>query len=121
MKNLQSKIKPFLTTIGGFTISHPVSLRQEFTKETEALGAIISRIFLFLLPIAGMIGFISLLWTGFQILTSKGDPKSLQGAKQRLIFTIIGLIIIFLSWALLQYFRQLFGLRGSPEGYFDDL
>lgn len=34
---------------------------------------------------------------GYQIITSEGDKQKLQRGKDRLIFTIIGLVIILLS------------------------
>lgn len=110
MKEKLRKITPFLATLGGYSIDTPVGLRPEFTQ-IGALGFIISLFFSFILPLVGIIGFLFFLWSGFQYLMSKGDPKALAAAQARLTYAIIGLIIIFLAFALTSFFTGLFGLR----------
>lgn len=52
--------------------------------------------------IAGGIAFLLMLWGGFQIITSTGDPEKLNKGKEILTSAIIGLIVIIFSLFLLQ-------------------
>jgi len=42
-----------------------------------------------------------IVYAGFSFVTSGGDPKKVQGARQIMTFAIIGLIIVLLSFAIL--------------------
>jgi hypothetical protein len=99
------------TTLGGYTISQPDNLNCKFAQP-GALGFAVARIFTFVLPIVGIIGFLFVLWSGIQYLTSKGDPKALAGAQARLTYTVIGLIIVALAYTLTAYVTGLFGIVG---------
>jgi len=52
--------------------------------------------------IGGGIAFILILVAGFQIITSQGDPKSLQAGKELLTSAITGLVLIIFSIFILQ-------------------
>jgi len=52
--------------------------------------------------IAGGIAFLLMLWGGFQIITSTGDPEKLNKGKEILTSAIIGLVVIIFSLFLLQ-------------------
>lgn len=76
-----------------------------------ALGFYVSRFFQFTLPIVGVLAFLLIMYSGFQYLSSKGDPKGVQAAQLRLTYSIGGLIIIFLAYAILNFVTFIFGLR----------
>ena len=52
--------------------------------------------------IAGGIAFLLMLWGGFQIITSTGDPEKLNKGKEILTSAIIGLVVIIFSVFLLK-------------------
>lgn len=52
--------------------------------------------------IAGGIAFLLMIFAGFQIITSAGDPKRLQSGKEMLTNAIIGLIVIIFAIFLLK-------------------
>ncbi len=76
------------TAIGCITTSDP----QAFIA--WLLGAAIG--------IAGGIAFLLMLWGGFQIITSTGDPEKLNRGKEILTSAIIGLVVIVFSVFLLK-------------------
>ena len=110
MKNLTKKIAPFFATIGTYNVPQPSGIRAEFTTP-GALGAIVGRFFIFTLPLVGLLGFVFFLWSGFQFLSSKGDPKALDAAKARMTYATIGMVLCFLAYLLTQFFLNLFGLK----------
>ena len=52
--------------------------------------------------IAGGIAFLLMLWGGFQIITSTGNPEKLNKGKEILTSAIIGLVVIIFAVFLLQ-------------------
>jgi hypothetical protein len=97
--------------IGGYCVETPAGLKPELSGP-GALANIISRAFSYILALMGGVGFLFILWSGIQFLTSKGDPKALQAAQARLTYAIVGLIVIFLAYSITQVVTTLFGLKG---------
>lgn len=56
----------------------------------------------------------STIWSGIQIIQSGGDKQKLQNGKSRLIYSIIGLIIVFMSFFIINVLG--FVLGGSFFG-----
>ena len=79
------------------------------------IGTIISAILPYLFPLAGLLLFLYLVFAGFQFLTSGGDPKKVEQAKQRLTNGIIGFLIVFISYWLVQIIARILGLTKVTE------
>lgn len=56
----------------------------------------------YLLGIGGLVAFFLILYAGFQILTSKGNPEKIEGAKQLLTAALAGAFFIIFSAVILQ-------------------
>lgn len=74
------------------------------------IGGIISALLPYLYVIAGLILFGAIIVSGFQYLFSAGDPKKTASAKGCLTNAIIGFLIIFISWWLIQIIEVIFHL-----------
>lgn len=55
-----------------------------------------------LLSLSGGITLLIIIMSGYQIMTSQGNPEKLQGAKETLTSAIVGLLFIIFSFVLLQ-------------------
>lgn len=55
------------------------------------------------LYIVGAIAVIMLIWGGLRYITSGGDSKKITDAKNTILYAIIGLIIAFLSFAIINF------------------
>lgn len=53
---------------------------------------------------------IVLLWSGWNWMSSGGDKQKLQQARQRLVYAIIGLAVVFLSLLIMQVLGKFFGI-----------
>lgn len=51
----------------------------------------------------GIVALFFIIYAGFSFVTSGGDPKKVQGARQIMTFAIIGLTIVLLSFAILYF------------------
>lgn len=91
-------------------ISNPVG--PEITGEPEQVfGNLISGILGVLLVIAGLLGFFYLLLGGIQWITSGGDKAGVEGARQKIIQAIIGLVIVFSTWAVMKLVFDFLGIN----------
>lgn len=101
------------TCIAGYCVEKPVKDPSSTTTipAEGALGYLISRAYQFIIPIVGILGFLFLMWSGFQFLTSKGDPKALEAAKARITYTIVGLILVALAYTISLVVQYMFSLR----------
>lgn len=75
------------------------------------LGSIIARAIPFVFAFAGIGLLLMLLASGFSFLTSAGDAKKLESARQRLTYAIIGFIVIFTAYWVVQLVGIAFGLE----------
>lgn len=86
------------------TISPPPNLK------ILELGTLVSALIGAILFIAALAAFMYLLLGGFQWITSGGDKAGVEAAQKRIQAAIIGLIIVFASWALMKIIGQFLGI-----------
>lgn len=74
------------------------------------LGLIISRAVNYLFVIAGLILLLFLILGGFQLMIGAADPKAKEGASKTITNAIVGFIILFVSYWLVQIIEVVFGI-----------
>lgn len=94
----------------GGTIAVPVTPGVTQATFTD-LGGVISQALKFLFPLSGLILFAMIIIAGFQLLTSAGEPKKMEAAKQRLTWGIIGFVVIFVSFWIMKILEFLLGIQ----------
>jgi len=67
----------------------------------------------------GVVALLFIIYAGFSFVTSGGDPKKVQGARQTMTFAIIGLILVLLSFAILFFIGYLTGTKDCITGFTD--
>ena len=60
---------------------------------------------------AGVVALIFIIYSGIKFISSKGDPQGVDAAKKTLTYAIIGLIIVFLSFFILQIISDVTGVK----------
>lgn len=95
-------------TVDGVLTTTPALIAQ-CTKVGTAVGDIQTNPFDFLkrlmgiiLSLSGGIALILIIFSGYQILMSEGNPEKLQGAKDTITSAIIGLVFMIFSMVILQ-------------------
>lgn len=66
------------------------------------------RIFLIVVIIAALA---YLVWAGIRWIQSSGDPQQIDAARKQIVFAIIGLVVAFLSFAIVAIFGTVFGIN----------
>ena len=80
------------------------------TWSALTIGGIVSALLPYILVLAGLALLLMLIFGGFQLMTSAGDPKGMEAGKNRVMYAIIGFLIIFASFWLVQILQVVFGL-----------
>lgn len=75
------------------------------------IGDIINVLIPYIFALAGIILLFLIIWGGFGYLTSGGDPKKVESARGKLTHAIIGFIIIFVAYWLVQILETIFGIQ----------
>lgn len=91
--------------IDGKTISGPLPAGK-FTNLASVVGNALQYIF----PIAGILLLLYMVWGGFSYLTSMGDPKKAESARARITHAVIGFVIIFVAYWIVQILDYVFKL-----------
>jgi len=76
----------------------------------ENVGDIFTAALPYILVIAGLILLFVIIGAGFTMFTSAGNPEKIKKASQQLTFGIIGFVVIFASYWIIQLLEKVFGL-----------
>jgi len=66
------------------------------------LNEIVAWFYYFIIGVAGLAAFVMLVTGGVKYLTSAGNPSAIGDAKDRIKSALLGLLIILMSWLILQ-------------------
>jgi hypothetical protein len=80
------------------------------TQDLSTPGRLISRILLFAFPLAGIILFVMLVWAGFEMVMGAASKKSLDAGRQRATAAILGFLLLFASFWIVQLLEILFNV-----------
>jgi hypothetical protein len=82
-----------------------------FTFGGNFIAAFINILFI----IAILIALIYLIWGGIKWIMSGGDKSSLQSAREHVIAAIVGLVVVFLTYFIINILLTVFGI--GANGY----
>jgi hypothetical protein len=79
---------------------------------TTGLGAVIGVLVGFMVTIAVLAALIYIILGAFQWITSGGDKAKVESARNHIIAAVVGLVIIALSFVILNIVTNLLGIGG---------
>lgn len=71
-------------------------------SDPGALGRVIGSLITFGFALIGLVALAFLVWGGIKWLTSQGEKAEVEGARNHIINAVIGLIVIFLSYLVVN-------------------
>jgi len=83
----------------------------DINKQDLTLGEIVSGLLPYLFAGAGLLLLLYLLLGGLQLMTSGGDPKKTQEAKGKITNALVGFIIVFIAYWLVQIVGKILGIE----------
>ena len=75
------------------------------------LGGIIYKLIPYIFGAAGIALLIYIILGGYQIMISGGDPKNIAAGKSKITNAIVGFIIIFVAYWIVQIIATMLGLK----------
>jgi hypothetical protein len=90
--------------------------RIEVSK-TSNLHETVAMIINIILGFLGVIAVIIILYAGFQWMTAAGNDEQVKDAKKMIVEATIGLVIIFLSWAIANFIISRLAIATDVPGY----
>lgn len=81
------------------------------------IGSILAVLIKFIFPLAGVGLLIVIISAGFTLLTSAGDAKKMEKGKQTLTQGVIGFIVIFLAYWIVQAVGIIFGVTEIQQTF----
>jgi len=78
-------------------------------KNWTNIGDIISSLLTHIFPIAGLLTFIYLIYGGFHLMIAQGDENGIKEAKAKITNALIGFLIIFLAYWIVQALEIILG------------
>ena len=76
-----------------------------------SIGYVISKTFQYLFPLAGFILLAYLVIAGYQWMTSQGDPKGLEQARNNILYALIGFIVLFSAYWVVKIVATVLGIQ----------
>lgn len=77
-----------------------------FTEQKDTLNDIITKIVNILSVIVGVVAVIMIVVGGFRYITSGGSSEKVTGAKNTILYALIGLIIVALAQVIVRFVLQ---------------
>jgi hypothetical protein len=82
-------------------------------NQVATLGCIfpiIANVIYWAIGMAGTVALFMIIFAGYQLLFSGGDAKAVDGARKTLTFAILGLVLVFLSFFILNIIATVTGV-----------
>lgn len=99
-------------SIGGTTIPMPTQI-QPIADLSNPLERIIQVALTWLLIFGVIFALFSIIFSGAQWIMSEGDKQKVQNARNRLMYSIIGLIVVLLALFIINVVKGLFGIPAT--------
>lgn len=82
---------------------------------TVTPDSIVQFLFNLFIALGIILALIFLLYGAIKWITSGGDKAALENARSRIIMAIVGLLIVVLSWVIVNLVIKILGLSGLPS------
>ena len=76
----------------------------------DSIGDIVGLSFQIILIVAAIYAVLQIIFAGYSMISSGGDKQGLESARGKIIWAIVGLIIVMASWGLIVLVEQWFGV-----------
>jgi len=77
----------------------------------DCIGPLFQNLIFWALALSGVVALFFIIFSGFKYITSGGDPKQLEGARHTLTYAIIGLLVIFFSFFIINLIAETTGVE----------
>jgi len=100
-----------LPSPGDLTLPGNVAINDPVGEKFTTLSDVINEFLKYLFPFAGLVLLGVLIFGGFELLTSGGNPESVQKGKDKIVSGVIGFLILALAFWLVEILGRVFGFN----------
>ena len=86
---------------------HPDS---NFNFSGKTIGDVITSLFGYLLPLAGILMFGMIIYGGLTLMLSGGDPEGVKEGTNKILFGVVGFIVVFAAYWIIKIIETVFGI-----------
>src|SRR3989344_5334776 len=76
----------------------------------DSIGDIVGLSFQIILIVAAIYAVLQIIFAGYSMISSGGDKQGLESARGKIIWAIVGLIVVIGAWGLIILVEKLFGV-----------
>ena len=98
-----------LMAAGGDAIATTLNSPEFSPLGTSSIPQLIGRIIAGVLALTGVIALVMFIYGGVIWMTSQGNTEAITKAKKTIVWSILGLVLIFTSYALVNFVLQAIG------------
>lgn len=88
----------------------------------NCIPVVVKQVITYALIFAGVVAVLMIAYAGIRYITSRGDPKAVEGAQNTVTWAVIGLVVILLSFVVINFIAyftgaeciKLFGFTNCP-------
>ncbi|MFH1602176.1 MAG: hypothetical protein ABIB61_04450 [Candidatus Shapirobacteria bacterium] len=78
-------------------------------KFTDIAG-VFTELWKYIIPLAGIIMLVMIIFGGFEMMVSGGNPEKVASGRSRVMMGIVGFVVVFLSWFIIRAIEVIFGI-----------
>jgi len=75
------------------------------------------RILNWIIPFLVVLAVFLVIWGAFLFVTNAGDPEKRKEGRDRILWGIVGIVVMLSIWGLVNILRSTFGLNVAPGTY----
>lgn len=79
------------------------------------LGTIVAAALPYVFTAAGVLLLIYLLLSGLEYMTSRGEPKAVEAAKNKITSALVGFVVVFVAYWIVQIIGTILGAKGITD------
>lgn len=81
----------------------PVTLVNPLGDNVQSIPQLVGRIIIGIMGIVGAIALLTFIWGGLLWMTSAGNADRVKQGKETLIYSTLGLLVIFISYSVINF------------------
>ncbi|OGY16865.1 MAG: hypothetical protein A2785_03815 [Candidatus Chisholmbacteria bacterium RIFCSPHIGHO2_01_FULL_49_18] len=83
----------------------------------SSLGTILTSLMDYVFVIAGILLLFMIIASGYTLMTSAGNPEAISKGKSHLTAALVGFLLVFAAFWILQIIEVFLGVQGTPFGF----
>jgi hypothetical protein len=95
--------------INGQQVCGPANFMGGATDIT--IGFLISTVLGFIMPLSGILLFVFLVWGGYDLLLSQGNPEKVKSGKAKITNALIGFFLLIFSFLIVRLLSTILNLE----------